>query len=151
MWYVTTTVLIMRHASSWSSSVYLSFPLLHPGSITEWEWTSTLAGDHRRRMRGRTCRKIFEVWRWLMQCSRVRQRSPACVLQWRNAQDLTQIDTSAPTREIIRSETLHCYEKDLQVNGIRVSEKQCVTPDFPKKTKCIPICMSGSSFMHIVT
>jgi hypothetical protein len=26
-----------------------------------------------------------------------------------------------------------------------------VTPDFPKKTKCIPICMLGSSFMHIVT
>jgi hypothetical protein len=26
-----------------------------------------------------------------------------------------------------------------------------VTPDFPKKTKCIPICMPGSSFMHIVT
>jgi hypothetical protein len=27
----------------------------------------------------------------------------------------------------------------------------CVTPDFPKKTKCIPICMPGSNFMHIVT
>jgi hypothetical protein len=26
-----------------------------------------------------------------------------------------------------------------------------VTPEFPKKTKCIPICMPGSSFMHIVT
>jgi hypothetical protein len=26
-----------------------------------------------------------------------------------------------------------------------------VTPDFPKETKCIPICMPGSSFMHIVT
>jgi hypothetical protein len=26
-----------------------------------------------------------------------------------------------------------------------------VTPAFPKKTKCIPICMPGSSFMHIVT
>jgi hypothetical protein len=26
-----------------------------------------------------------------------------------------------------------------------------VTPDFPKKTKCKPICMPGSSFMHIVT
>jgi hypothetical protein len=26
-----------------------------------------------------------------------------------------------------------------------------VTPDFPKKTKCITICMPGSSFMHIVT
>jgi hypothetical protein len=26
-----------------------------------------------------------------------------------------------------------------------------VTPDFPKKTKCIPICMPGSSFVHIVT
>jgi hypothetical protein len=26
-----------------------------------------------------------------------------------------------------------------------------VTPDFPKKTKCKPICMPGSFFMHIVT
>jgi hypothetical protein len=26
-----------------------------------------------------------------------------------------------------------------------------VTPDFPKKTKCKPICMPASSFMHIVT
>jgi hypothetical protein len=26
-----------------------------------------------------------------------------------------------------------------------------VTPTFPKKTKCIPICMPGSSFMHIAT
>jgi hypothetical protein len=26
-----------------------------------------------------------------------------------------------------------------------------VTPVFPKKTKCKPICMPGSSFMHIVT
>jgi hypothetical protein len=25
-----------------------------------------------------------------------------------------------------------------------------VTPVFPKKTKCKPICMPGSSFMHIV-
>jgi hypothetical protein len=27
---------------------------------------------------------------------------------------------------------------------------ETVTPVFPKKTKCKPICMSGSSFMHIV-
>jgi hypothetical protein len=26
-----------------------------------------------------------------------------------------------------------------------------VTPVFPKKTNCKPICMPGSSFMHIVT
>jgi hypothetical protein len=26
-----------------------------------------------------------------------------------------------------------------------------VTPDFPKETKCKPICMPGSSCMHIVT
>jgi hypothetical protein len=26
-----------------------------------------------------------------------------------------------------------------------------VTPNFPKETKCTPICMPGSSFMHIVT
>jgi hypothetical protein len=29
--------------------------------------------------------------------------------------------------------------------------KVSVTPDFPKETKCKPICMPGSSFMHIVT
>jgi hypothetical protein len=27
----------------------------------------------------------------------------------------------------------------------------CVTPVFPKKTKCKPICMPGSNFIHIVT
>jgi hypothetical protein len=32
-----------------------------------------------------------------------------------------------------------------------VRSPEIVTPDFPKKTKCIPICMPGSSFMHIVT
>jgi hypothetical protein len=26
-----------------------------------------------------------------------------------------------------------------------------VTPDFPKETKCKPICMPGSSFMQIMT
>jgi hypothetical protein len=26
-----------------------------------------------------------------------------------------------------------------------------VTPDFPRKTKCLTICMPGSSFIHIVT
>jgi hypothetical protein len=30
-------------------------------------------------------------------------------------------------------------------------ETQAVTLVFRKKTKCKPICMSGSSFMHIVT
>jgi hypothetical protein len=34
-----------------------------------------------------------------------------------------------------------------QEGGIR----EAVIPDFPKKTKCKPICMPGSSFMHIVT
>jgi hypothetical protein len=29
--------------------------------------------------------------------------------------------------------------------------EKAVTPDFPKETKCKPICMPGSSFMHIVT
>jgi hypothetical protein len=32
-----------------------------------------------------------------------------------------------------------------------VAQAANVTPDFPKKTKCKPICMPGSSFMHIVT
>jgi hypothetical protein len=34
---------------------------------------------------------------------------------------------------------------------LRVDWREAVTPDFPKKTKCKPICMPGSSFMHIVT
>jgi hypothetical protein len=32
-----------------------------------------------------------------------------------------------------------------------LEQKRAVTPDFPKETKCKPICMPGSSFMHIVT
>jgi hypothetical protein len=31
------------------------------------------------------------------------------------------------------------------------ANRHVVTPDFPKKTKCITICMPGSSSMHIVT
>jgi hypothetical protein len=30
-------------------------------------------------------------------------------------------------------------------------DMKSVTPVFPKETKCKPICMPGSSFMHIVT
>jgi DNA repair exonuclease SbcCD ATPase subunit len=31
-----------------------------------------------------------------------------------------------------------------------LAEEKRVTPVFPKKTKCKPICMPGSIFMHIV-
>jgi hypothetical protein len=31
------------------------------------------------------------------------------------------------------------------------ARKGIVTPVFPKKIKCLPICMPGSSFIHIVT
>jgi hypothetical protein len=34
---------------------------------------------------------------------------------------------------------------------VKYTGEKYVTPDFPKKTKCITICMPGSSFMHIVT
>jgi hypothetical protein len=34
---------------------------------------------------------------------------------------------------------------------VSANNSDTVTPDFPKETKCIPICMPGSSFMHIVT
>jgi hypothetical protein len=43
-----------------------------------------------------------------------------------------------------------------RVNLLQISQSslgkmiQVVTPDFPKKTKCKPICMPGSIFMHIV-
>jgi hypothetical protein len=41
---------------------------------------------------------------------------------------------------------------DTPPSGIKSSDGSLrVTPVFPKKTKCKPICMSGSSFMHIVT
>jgi hypothetical protein len=36
------------------------------------------------------------------------------------------------------------------MDGLDVKE-DLVTPAFPKKTKCITICMPGPSFMHIVT
>jgi hypothetical protein len=34
---------------------------------------------------------------------------------------------------------------------ISLRRREIVTPVFPRKTKCKPICMSWSSFMHIVT
>jgi hypothetical protein len=37
------------------------------------------------------------------------------------------------------------------VRRARMVSSRDVTPVFPKKTKCKPICMPGSSFMHIVT
>jgi hypothetical protein len=41
----------------------------------------------------------------------------------------------------------------IMVNNEELSEedRRNVTPDFPKETKCITICMPGSNFMHIVT
>jgi hypothetical protein len=47
-----------------------------------------------------------------------------------------------------------CTEKPSRHHSIFEVESEKgkgVTPDFPKKTKCKPICMPGSSFMHIVT
>jgi hypothetical protein len=38
-----------------------------------------------------------------------------------------------------------------QTPSVRMECILAVTPVFPKKTKCKPICMPGSSFMHIVT
>jgi hypothetical protein len=35
--------------------------------------------------------------------------------------------------------------------GLFFHGEDIVTADFPKETKCIPICMPGSSFMHILT
>jgi hypothetical protein len=50
---------------------------------------------------------------------------------------------------------LHSLDRTVcggKFEAIVESEKyDTVTPDFLKKTKCIPICMPGSSFMHIVT
>jgi hypothetical protein len=42
-------------------------------------------------------------------------------------------------------------ERPRKQNDEGAARAMVVTPDFPKKTKCIPICMPGSSFMHIVT
>jgi hypothetical protein len=41
----------------------------------------------------------------------------------------------------------YCENSGIDVRYVSVA----VTPGFPKETKCIPICMPGSSFMHIVT
>jgi hypothetical protein len=50
---------------------------------------------------------------------------------------------------------LDVYFWDHNVDGHNIykhkQKKTGVTPDFPKETKCVPICMPGSSFMHIVT
>jgi hypothetical protein len=37
----------------------------------------------------------------------------------------------------------------LSSSSSRACPLRSVTPDFPKETKCKPICMPGSSFMHI--
>jgi hypothetical protein len=42
------------------------------------------------------------------------------------------------------------FEGAIEEGGVN-EELLSVTPAFPKKTKCKPICMPGSSFMHIVT
>jgi hypothetical protein len=44
------------------------------------------------------------------------------------------------------SSTFESQDKILFKGG-----RLCVTPDFLKETKCTPICMPGSSCMHIVT
>jgi hypothetical protein len=45
-------------------------------------------------------------------------------------------------KEVVASRNNHLMNED---------NATTVTPDFPKKTKCKPICMPGSSFMHMVT
>jgi hypothetical protein len=40
---------------------------------------------------------------------------------------------------------------NLNISSTQSNQYTSVTPVFPKKTKCKPICMPGSSFMHIVT
>jgi hypothetical protein len=44
-----------------------------------------------------------------------------------------------------------CLKEVSSLGTSSLTEELLVTPDFPKETKCIPICMPGSSFMHIVT
>jgi hypothetical protein len=59
------------------------------------------------------------------------------------------IEISEHIHKVVLDET---PENLIEFSGEAI-RTQClvVTPDFPKKTKCIPICMPGSSFMHIVT
>jgi hypothetical protein len=55
--------------------------------------------------------------------------------------------------EVLLSTLKPCINTKLQNRHAQVNllYHGGVTPDFPKKTKCKPICMPGSSFMHIVT
>jgi hypothetical protein len=59
----------------------------------------------------------------------------------RNKRHLTCLEAEDPEPEAEAS----------PIGGFIAKTSQAVTPDFPKETKCIPICMPGSSFMHIVT
>jgi hypothetical protein len=75
----------------------------------------------------------------------------------RNAIRLTRVrlveaawSDTAPTSDG-GGETAAALSPRLEFRRSSVKCGSTVTPDFPKKTKCIPICMPGSSFMHIVT
>jgi hypothetical protein len=50
-----------------------------------------------------------------------------------------------------RQETMLHTRRLRKISSEHLTLRNDVTPDFPKKTKCRPICMPGSSFMHIVT
>jgi hypothetical protein len=65
-------------------------------------------------------------------------------------------EESSMTCKLPASPTCHlCNQEDETMEHIPmyplILHATCVTPVFPKKTKCKRICMLGSSFMHIVT
>jgi hypothetical protein len=73
---------------------------------------------------------------------------------------LVTVVSSFPLGEIIRNPdaagritkwSVELMGETLAYTPWKAIKSQIVTPDFPKKTECKPICMLGSSFMHIVT
>jgi hypothetical protein len=54
-------------------------------------------------------------------------------------------------RPASKSKLVSAFHSSAQSMSCYVRCCAAVTPNFPKETKCKPICMPGSSFMHIVT
>jgi hypothetical protein len=64
--------------------------------------------------------------------------------------DLTTVDYFDRLLGLIKNLGHHISHHGWQ-SAVVQPEEVGVTPAFPKKTKCVTICMPGSSFMHMVT
>jgi hypothetical protein len=67
--------------------------------------------------------------------------------QWRMFVDYTSLN-----KAYHKVSFFFCHKSIKSLTQLRGANSYVsVTPGFPKKSKCIPICMPGSSFMHTVT